>query len=70
MTDMLFFKDSAVHVFYNKYSANGASDSNLCKGTLDTSYISANRIFSLFSDLGTDNSVSNLKSLNIHFIEH
>ena len=31
MVDIVFFKDSAVHTIYNKYSANGASETNLCK---------------------------------------
>lgn len=36
MTDMVFFKDSSVHTLYNRYSANGASETNLCKQGYDS----------------------------------
>lgn len=54
MTDLLFFHDSSVYVFYNKYVANGVSDSNLCKGATDTKYLAANNIYARFSEVGTD----------------
>lgn len=58
MTDMVFFKDSSVHVLYNKYSANGASETNLCKQGYDSKHLVDNRIFAPFTDLGKDTYVS------------
>ncbi len=31
MPDMIFYRDSAVYTFFNKYEANSASDTNLCR---------------------------------------
>ena len=58
MVDMVFFRDSAVHTFYNMYSANSASETNLCKQGYDSKHLVQNRLFALFSDLGKDTFVS------------
>lgn len=58
MPDMVFFRDSAVHTFFNKYSANPASELNLCKQPTDTKYLVNNEIFAKFSQVGKDNKVS------------
>jgi len=54
MTDMVFFKDGAVHIFYNQYSANSASETNLCKTAYDSEHLSSNRLFNYFNNIGRD----------------
>lgn len=59
MSDLLFYKDGAIYSFYNKYVANDASSTNLCKGPSDGESLFKNPIFSSFAEAETDKSVSN-----------
>ena len=54
MTDMVFFKDGAVHVMYNQYTANSASETNLCKTAYDSEHLANNRLFQFFNNVGRD----------------
>lgn len=49
MMDLIYFKDNTINVFYNRYSANPVTETNLCKQPLDTKYLRENRIFSPFT---------------------
>ncbi len=59
MPDMVFFTDSSLHVFYNKFEANGVYESNLCKQAYETKSLIDNEFFSKFSQVGIDTHVSN-----------
>jgi hypothetical protein len=50
MPDMVFFKDSSVYTFYNKHSAVGAQETNLCKHEINPSYFKENPLFTKFLD--------------------
>lgn len=54
MHDMIFFKDSSIYTFFNKYSANSESEANLCKQAYDSKHLVDNEIFSKFSQVGAD----------------
>ena len=54
MIDMIYYHDNQVYTFYNKFSANSASDTSLCKGSLPVSDYKNKTIFSLFSQVGAD----------------
>ena len=54
MPDMLFYRDSAVYTFFNKYSSNSASDTNLCRTALETSVLAASPMFTKFAQSATD----------------
>ena len=54
MTDMLFYRDGAIYTFFNRYDANPATETNLCKQPYETKYLKENLIFSKFDAPTTD----------------
>jgi hypothetical protein len=54
MTDMTYVSGTSLYIFYNKYTANDATEANLCKGAYDSSVYKDNSIFAKFSDIGVD----------------
>ncbi|CDW88409.1 UNKNOWN [Stylonychia lemnae] len=65
MTDMVFFRDSAVHTFYNQYIANSASETNLCKTAYESQHLVNNRFFGYFNNIGNDD--KNIQKQTMYF---
>lgn len=58
MTDMAYMSGTTLYIFYNKYTANDATESNLCKSAYSTDTYKSNSIFAKFSDIGVDSTVT------------
>lgn len=54
MTDMIFYSQSSVFTFYNRYDANPASADSLCRGPRDGQFLINNPIFTPVLDAHND----------------
>jgi hypothetical protein len=50
MTDMIFYSDGSLHIYYNKYEPNPVTANELCKQPLAGSYLISNPIFTPIAD--------------------
>ena len=54
MTDMIFYSNGSLHIYYNKYLPNPVTASELCKQPIPGGYLISNPIFSPISEAFLD----------------
>lgn len=54
MTDMIFYSNSSIYTFYNRYEANDATAASLCVDPREGSYLLANNIFTPILNAAND----------------